>query len=148
MSHGADTTLSDFLESESFQSLTKETIASVPPGPNARIAAIAEQLRNGAAVESITIRTLLSWFGAQRRGSFIVYWIRQVLQENGITTEPDFQSEWIDSNIQFALTSELTLPQSPEGPGSSEAVVLVGGAIADPAHKVGQLDAANRGVTL
>lgn len=113
---------------------------------NEMLAEISQQLRQGQQVAPVTIRTLLSWFGAQRRGSFIVYYIRHCLLVNGLATRPDFQSEWIDANVEFVLVSSVSEPEEKDLSTPPETPVLVGGAIADPAHKVGKLDSANRGV--
>jgi hypothetical protein len=40
------------------------------------LATIADGLKAGRAVEPVTVRTFLSWFGAQRRGWQIVHQIR------------------------------------------------------------------------
>ncbi len=48
-----------------------------------------------------TVRTILSWFGAQRRGVWVVSTIRDVLGGVGLTTEPDFESAYIDSVVSF-----------------------------------------------
>jgi CBS domain-containing protein len=140
-------TLGDYLASDSTE---LPVDAAVPPDLSARtrLAAIADQLKSGKEPEpeAITVRTLLSWFGAQRRGSFIVYWIRRMLREFGLRTDPDFQSEWIDSTLRFVLASPTSASEKTEGQAPVDSPLLVGGAIADPAHKVGKLDAANRGV--
>ena len=145
MSEGS--TLNNYLASNGMEtSAEAETHAPIEGlSGRSRLAGIAEQLKSGTPVEPVTIRTLLSWFGVQRRGSFIVYWIHMTLNSCGLRTEPDFQSEWIDSNVEFVLVPEVTGSEAAVSP-VPEVVALVGGAVADPAHKVAKLDAANRGV--
>ena len=61
----------------------------------------AEQVNNGE-MPVHTVRTLLSWFHAQRRGSSIVHMIRSALSELDLATEPDFRFAWIDSSVGIA----------------------------------------------
>jgi hypothetical protein len=53
------------------------------------LAAVADNLKAGRAVEQVTVRTFLSWFGAQRRGWSIVRQIREQLAEADFVTVPD-----------------------------------------------------------
>src|SRR5215470_16178061 len=71
-----------------------------------RLTEIAEQLRAGKDVSSLTVREFLSWFGAQRRGYAISEKIRQALRNVKLQTEPDFESAYLDSSICFSLASE------------------------------------------
>jgi hypothetical protein len=56
----------------------------------------------------LTVREFLSWFGAQRRGYWIVTGIREALSKAKLQTDPDFQSAYIDSPITFSLAAEAT----------------------------------------
>lgn len=47
--------------------------------PEERLQAIADELARGGSPESVTVRTFLSWFGAFRRGYWIVRRIRGAL---------------------------------------------------------------------
>ncbi len=51
---------------------------------------IAQKLKSKTPVLPVTVRTFLSWFGAQRRGAYVVERIRAELDEVGIVTYPDF----------------------------------------------------------
>jgi CBS domain-containing protein len=125
----------------------------------------ASMLKRGEVPPRVTVRTFLSWFDAQRRGSFIVWYIRQHLDKLGIATDPDFNSVWIDAEIAFILkpvaaeepliavdTSEV-LGGTPVAIAPSNIVqpvpeaVLVSGATEDPTYRIGKLDAANKPVT-
>ena len=64
---------------------------------------VAEKVHAGGTPEPVTVRTLLSWFGSQRRGRFVVEWIRSGLAEAGLVTNPDFDSVWIDAEIKLQL---------------------------------------------
>lgn len=59
-----------------------------------RLAAISEQIKRGVAGPTETVRTLLSWFGAERRGYWVVKEINKALDESDLITEPDFESTW------------------------------------------------------
>lgn len=109
---------------------------------------IAGQLRQGIQHPTVTVRTLLAWFGAQRRGMYIVHSIRSDLNSAGLTTIPDFETAWIDAEIRFALagvagtTSEAeasdveTVLEAPHDNQPARGV--------DPTYRVGVLTAANR----
>lgn len=62
---------------------------------------IAATLRGGGTPPRLTVREFLRWFGAQRRGYWIVKDIRRVLQQAELRTSPDFESTWIDGQISF-----------------------------------------------
>jgi predicted transcriptional regulator len=123
----------------------------------------AEVLKSGKTPPPVTVRKLLSWFQAQRRGSFIVIYINHVLKTLGIATDPDFNAVWIDSEISFVVAppeapeSDLSRPDAAsrgDGAGaadievaeSAHAAVVVEGAVDDPTYRIGKLDAANKRV--
>jgi CBS domain-containing protein len=130
----------------------------------------AEKIQRGETSDNVKVRTLLKWFGAQRRGFNVVYQIRRALREIGLGTEPDFRYSWLDGPVRFyavepdgdsenpptehAANTDLPAVQqsTPEPPTTEFSDVqsvtpqFVGGAVADPTHRIGQLDAANRGV--
>ena len=122
--------------------------------PEHRLARIATQLRAGQKVEPITVRELLGWFDAQRRGSFICFVIRSVLKEADLTTNPDFVIPYIDNPIEFELASSTRSGR--QGSPNEEAVGVPGGdakpreeigpspAVAvDPTYRIGRLRWAN-----
>ena len=57
-----------------------------------------------------TVRELLAWFDAKRRGHHVVSSIRVVLEEAGIRTEPDFEDEYIDNEIRFSRATARAEP--------------------------------------
>jgi predicted transcriptional regulator len=73
-----------------------------------RLIGTAQQLRDGKLVPSLTVREFLSWFEAQRRTSLTVYRIRRELLEAKLLTDPDFESAYIDSSIEFKLKPEIS----------------------------------------
>src|SRR6266404_5977732 len=91
---------------------------------------IAAQLKKGIAPPQETVRTLLSWFGASRRGYNVSRWIKSKLTEHGLRTEPDFEYSYIDGPISFE--KEATK-------GSHDEVSAI-----DPTHRIARLASANR----
>lgn len=81
---------------------------------------VAEQVNAGVEY-SETVRTLLSWFEAERRGYWKVQEIRRALKKLKIRTEPDFEEAWIDAPIQFLikLKKEKVVAQLESDSGSS-----------------------------
>ena len=87
----------------------------------------------GVAPPKETVRSLLLWFGASRRGLRVCSRIRSKLESYGLATSPDFEFAYIDGSIAFVTH---------EAAGESES--SVGIAVADPTYRIGRLDAANR----
>lgn len=121
---------------------------------SARIVTIAQQLRNGTAISPITVREFLTWFGAQRRGYWIVFSIREALAQNNLRTEPDFESEYIDSPISFVLTEQASSEELAQQPPIELAATVVATAsvmaelsvspsYVDPTYRISKLAAAN-----
>jgi CBS domain-containing protein len=117
----------------------------------ARLRDIARSLETGQPVQPITVRGFLSWFWhSQRRGRFIVSWIRDRLAEVGIRTSPDFEVTYLDAEISFALTAGEEKPSPRPSEDSTEVVKSVPGVIAptttraDPTYRISKLAAANR----
>jgi CBS domain-containing protein len=98
---------------------------------NEKLQAIQEQLKNGVVPPRESVRSILSWFGASRRGYNVVARIRAQFKKYGIKTTPDFEYSYIDSSVLFVKSDQAT--DEPEG------VELV-----DPTHRVSRLASANR----
>lgn len=113
-----------------------------------RLKEFGEDLKEKKTVAGPTVREFLSWFRAKRRGFWIVKSIRHELQSAGLITEPDFESAYIDSRIEFVLVSEvtetgeekeeLTVPTEEADAGD-----VTPGAYADPAYRITKLAAAH-----
>jgi CBS domain-containing protein len=118
------------------------------PQPEERLRSTAEAVKSGEQSPTLTVREFLGWFGAHRRGYIVVQSIRQALAEAGLETVPDFESEYIDSEISFAKASAA--PNVPAQVGGTVVGVISpepeshGVGLADPTHRVGKLQAANR----
>jgi CBS domain-containing protein len=115
---------------------------------------VAEQVNEGA--ERIeTVRTLLSWFGAERRGKWTVGNIRKALGKARLITEPDFEDVWIDAPIAFQpkLTKikkdgskkgkSVGEPESSNIDPDSTAISPKSAVDLNSSVKIGKLDAAN-----
>lgn len=68
-----------------------------------RLKKIAADLRRGESSPEETVRTLLSWFDAKRRGSWVTSRVRDALEFAGLHTEPDFEGAYIDAPVIFKL---------------------------------------------
>ena len=95
-----------------------------------RLAGISEQIKKGVAGPTETVRTLLSWFGAERRGYWVVKQINKSLETHDLVTEPSFESTWIDGPVTFA--------RKPKKHSEDEPL--------DPTFRLGRLEAANKEV--
>ena len=87
----------------------------------------------------MTVRTLLGWFGYQRRGAFGVYMIDQELAEAGLATQPDYRSVWLDAEI--ALVPAPVSPKPAANMASGKETPIATGF--DPTYRLGRLRAAN-----
>ena len=57
-----------------------------------------------------TVREFISWFGFQRRSSWLIDRVRNELEAHGLHTEPDFENTYIDSTICFRDSAVSTPP--------------------------------------
>lgn len=127
---------------------------------------VREELDAGEQPTRISVRELLRWVGAERRGSNVVYAIRQKLRDTGVDTDPNFNHASLDTELAFRL--DLPVPaqegvQADAGPapivgvgnaveapqiavaeGIVEQPQFLGGAQSEPAFRVSRLDAANK----
>ena len=121
-----------------------------------RLERIAAELRNGQKPEPVTVRELLSWFGVQRQGSFICFYIRSALDDTGLTTDPNFVLPYIDSQIEFHLKDSASPGPSENGSPDAEVIAFPGGtaksdekttsspaSAVDPTYRIGRLRWAN-----
>jgi hypothetical protein len=114
-----------------------------------KLVEIAHQLEKGEKPERATVRNFLEWFGAQRRGYYVVQNIRNLLRPLHIRTEPDFESAYIDGLIEFvsdslqpARPAAASFPAAEASPSSSP--VSVETAKVDPTQRIGRLESANK----
>ncbi len=118
-----------------------------------KLVEIAEHLEKGRVPEKTTVRNFLEWFGAQRRGFYVVQNIRGALDNLRIRTDPDFESAYIDALISFvranaeAATDSVRLPEPPSTTESQTHIApaaLIKGGIIDPTQRIGKLASANK----
>jgi hypothetical protein len=98
---------------------------------------ISAQIGKGETLQHISVRDLLGWFDAQRRGFYIVGDIKRSLKKHDLVTHPNFEFAYIDADISFRRTpkEEEKVEEPPEN---------VGGRIDDPTYRIGKLASANR----
>ena len=70
---------------------------------------VAEDVTRTGRPRKAKVRTLLGWFGYQRRRENVVLTIRRALQETGLRTEPefdDFETVGVDTYLKLTANSE------------------------------------------
>ena len=60
-----------------------------------------ERAKSSETPVSLSIRELLSYWGARRRGFWIVEMIERDLAKSGLTTDPPFTDGWIDQKVRL-----------------------------------------------
>ena len=115
---------------------------------------IAETLRKGESPPTVTVRSLLEWFGQQRRGEHVKSTIGGALRRAGLLTEPGFANAYIDGHLTFSLADHgdahsgsqdgdnrtvSTDTESTKNDASAPSML-----IEDPVLRVRMLPAANR----
>ncbi|MBT5058779.1 MAG: hypothetical protein HOM68_19715 [Gemmatimonadetes bacterium] len=68
---------------------------------SSEFSAVVETLQKGAGPYQTSVRELLSWFGAKRRGSRVTAQVRQALARSGLITFPDFEEAPMDGGIEL-----------------------------------------------
>lgn len=116
---------------------------------------IAERVQKGQRPRA-SVRTLLRWFGSERRGFRKVRVIRHALKRAKISTIPDFEGAYIDSQVTFVPKEEVekkakrfttgaddedatAVESMPTGTAASPIPV-------DPTFRIGRLESANKPV--
>ncbi len=124
----------------------------VPP----QIKDIQERVKIGQKPEA-TVRTLLDWYSAKRRGSWIVSIIRAHMRDLQLATVPDWEFEYIDAPVRFVAVEKASGAKvepgkvsatKPDAKGIAATPVAATGAATDkafhdPGHSIRKLDAAN-----
>lgn len=97
----------------------------------------------------ITPRTLLSFYGYQRRGSWISYQIRLDLNRLGVITNPDFESAYIDSPMSLLPKPAPPAAEPSNGPAENNSDQVATEADRTPlsdvalSHRISRLRSAN-----
>lgn len=106
-----------------------------------KLSELADRVRGTGHPHVETVRTLLSWFGQQRRGRWVVTRIRNALREVELVTEPDFEMAYIDGAVQFKLASSGTTDATGGAESTEDATAPD---LTDPVARIRMLAAANR----
>lgn len=117
---------------------------------NRLLGEIAQSIRDGRPADPISVRELIGWFDALRRGANVNWSVRRALEQAGLITVPDFEGSHIDGRVQFVLYPEIQeelqgrdepAQQDEQAPAPERPPVLefVGGAGVEPAYRVSRL---------
>jgi CBS domain-containing protein len=115
---------------------------------------VADQLNQGAE-RTESVRTLLTWFNASRRGKWVVGDIRKALRKLKLTTQPDFEDVWIDAPIKFQPKlakakkgdegkTKATTEEESSNNGGSAPIPKKSAEDLNSNIRIGRLDAANK----
>lgn len=102
-----------------------------------KLAAIADQVLKGSSPPKESLRALLLWFDAERRGYRVVRRVRNALRRHGLATVPDFEEAYIDAEISFVTRAPQA--QRPDIPGG-----IPDDSAPDPGYRLSRLSSANR----
>lgn len=115
---------------------------------------IRDLLNAGEDGGRVTVRTLIAWFGAERRGVWVEQRVRARLEDAGLETVPDFDIVPLDASVGFRLktTHDVLAPVPATDlsigvpcaavPEPIVQPVLIAGGSEEPAFRVGRLDSA------
>lgn len=94
-----------------------------------RLTELKKSIESSKEPKTETIRTILSWFGYQRRGTQVLTQMERTFVEHGLQTTPELSEPWIDGivSISLAQAGEQEAPRY-------EALIA----------RLGHLDAANQ----
>ena len=106
---------------------------------------------------AVTVRVLLSWFGAQRRGNATVRAFREALDELKIKAEPDIDVAYIDGLVSFSPLDSMERESTADIIGIAnvsmkatdshtqvDSIVTELTPVVDPTFRIGRLASANR----
>jgi hypothetical protein len=83
-----------------------------------RFVDIVQQLKENKQPRRATVRSVLKWFNAARRGANVVAEIEEALRLAGLATEPPFAQVGIDEQLRFVLQSPKNGPPPNASPMS------------------------------
>lgn len=111
-----------------------------------RLSAFLEDAAKQAQISPVhvTVRELLAQWGSKRRGIWVIDRIRRDLEAQGLTTDPDFSTVWIDAPISLIQQAEQIHKSSPD-PGV-EVAEETDRALPEVEMRVGQVRSANLAV--
>jgi CBS domain-containing protein len=100
-----------------------------------KLSEISTQIDKGLVPKSVSARDFIWWFGAQRRSSWNVEYIRDALKRYKLITVPDFEYMYIDSFLTFERAPQKVKKQE---------IPLVQDTKDDPTYRIGKLASANK----
>jgi CBS domain-containing protein len=104
---------------------------------------IAESVRTGA-IERHSLRTLLRWYGYERRGRFILWKLRRDFTDLKLQVTPDVEYAYIDGELTFERAQpEPAMAVLPTAPSEEPQAVLITSEPEDPTQRIGKLPSAN-----
>jgi CBS domain-containing protein len=116
---------------------------------------IAERVKKGGRPRA-SVRTLLRWFGAERRGFRKIRDVRRALKRTKLDTTPGFEGAYIDSQVTFISNDEgkkkaqKSSTAIDDKSASVSETMLTGTATSpipvDPTYRIGRLESANKPV--
>lgn len=68
-----------------------------------RLTELAQRLKDGEVPRRYTVRAVLKWFGASRRGANVLSDVKMVLANLGLQSEPRIEDAGIDDLVRFVL---------------------------------------------
>ncbi|MEL7142704.1 MAG: CBS domain-containing protein [Cyanobacteria bacterium J06573_11] len=98
-----------------------------------KIKEIAQQVVEQKHEVKESVRTLIGWFGARRRGSYVIGCIQRELEKGKIKTEPDFADAYIDTVVRFVPVDQASAISADE--------------FHDPTFRISQLSSADMTLT-
>lgn len=90
--------------------------ATAPAGRHVRLKQARELAEEGKPM-TLSVRELLGWWGAQRRGYHIAQQVTADLANHSLTTSPDFEAVYLDATVQLVSVASDTDIQ--DGPGQA-----------------------------
>lgn len=93
-----------------------------------RLAELKKSIESSKEPKVEAVRTILSWFGYQRRGTQVLVQIERAFADHGLRTIPDLSEPWIDGSVNISL--------APAGEQEPRYEALIA--------RLGHLDAANQ----
>src|SRR5690606_5451390 len=94
-----------------------------------RLTELKRSIESSKEPKTETIRTILSWFGYQRRGTQVLAQMERIFVEYGLRATPGLSEPWVDGSVSISL-----IPAGEPDVPSYEALIA----------RLGHLDAANR----
>ena len=84
---------------------------------------VAQDISNGIPrIE--TVRTILSWFHAGRRGRLVTYEVQTAMRSIGLTTKPEFRFAHIDEQVAFGSRSSAQASLAADAPAIADGDVV------------------------